>query len=103
MVNGIRTIYPSELNEGFGSKFHVGSRVRHETPDEGRRMHWLKRCKYNDKDEDNSPNTLDDKNYQASSQEFIQTIFVYLTIHLNISYDFSIYELSVISDTHSPC
>ena len=72
MVNGIRTIYPRGLSKGFGLKFCVGSRVRHETPEEGRRMHRLKRCEYNEKDEDDSPNRLSDKNYQASSHKFRQ-------------------------------
>ena len=35
----------------------------------GRRMHQPKHLKYNNKDEDNSPN---DKNDQASSQKFKQ-------------------------------
>ena len=35
-------------------------------------MHWLKCCEYNNKDENNCPNTLNDKNYQASSQKFRQ-------------------------------
>ena len=36
----------------------------HETLEEGQRMHQPKLCEYN-KDEDNSPNVLNDKNYQA--------------------------------------
>ena len=40
--------------------FCVGSRVR-QTPEEGRRKYWPKRCEYNNKDEDNSPKTLNDK------------------------------------------
>ena len=40
-----------------------GSRVR-QTPEEGR----LKRCGNNNKDEDNSSKTLNDKNQQASSE-----------------------------------
>ena len=39
MVNGIRKIYSRELNKGFGSKLLVGSRVRHEIPEEGRWSH----------------------------------------------------------------
>ena len=34
----------------------------------------LKRCGNNNKDEDNSPKTLNDKNHQASSQKFRQLI-----------------------------
>ena len=40
------------------------------TPEEGRRTYWPKRCENNNKDEDNSPKTLNDKNHQASSQKF---------------------------------
>ena len=51
MVNRIRTIYPCGLNEGFSSRFCVGSWVGHETPE----------C--NNEDEDNSPNILSNKNW----------------------------------------
>ena len=44
MVNGIKTIYPHGLNKGFGSKFRVGLRIHHDTPDEGYSMHLPKRC-----------------------------------------------------------
>ena len=66
MVNGIRTIYSHKLNKGIGSKFRVGSRVRHETPVEGQ-THQPKRCEYSNEDEDNNPNTLSEENYLASS------------------------------------
>ncbi len=55
----------------FFSKFRKGSRVR-QTPEEGRRTYRLKHCGNNNKDEDNSPKTLNDKNHQASSQKFRQ-------------------------------
>ena len=61
MVNGIRIIYPQRLNKGFSSKFSVNSQVQHETPEEGRRTHWLKCCEYNNEADDNSPNILSDK------------------------------------------
>ena len=64
----IRKIYPRELNKRFGSKFRVGSKVRHETPEESRRMHRSKCCEYNNKDEDNSSNTLNNKNYTGQQQ-----------------------------------
>ena len=60
MVNGFRTIN-KVLNEEFGSKFRVRSRVQHETPEEVRRTHRLKRYGHNNKDEDNSLDTLYDK------------------------------------------
>ena len=76
MVKRIRTIYPHGLNKGFSLKFCVGSRVWQETPDEGQRMHRLKRFEYNNKDEENS---LNDKNYQVSSQKFrLIVLFCYL-------------------------
>ena len=50
-----------QLNKGRSSKFREGSRVR-QTPEEGRRTYRPKRCGNNNKDEDNSPKTLNDKN-----------------------------------------
>ena len=70
MVNGIRTSDSQER----GSKFWVGSRVRQEIPEEGWRTYRLKRCKCNNKDEDNSPKRVNDKNYEASSKKFKQQI-----------------------------
>ena len=64
MANGIRTGDPRGLNKGRGSKFRVGSRIR-QTPEEGRRTYRPKRCGNNNKDEDNSPKTLNDKNRLA--------------------------------------
>ena len=55
MVSRIRASNPRELNKGRGSKFHIGSLVRQETTEEGRRTYRPKRCEYNNKDEDNSP------------------------------------------------
>ena len=40
--------------------------------EEGQRTYQPKRCGNNNKDEDNSPKNLDDKNQQASSQKFRQ-------------------------------
>ena len=40
------------------------------TLEEGWRIQQLKRCEKNNKDEDNSPKTLTDKNHQALSQKF---------------------------------
>ena len=51
MFNGIGTVYTYGSNKGFGSRFSVASRVRHETPEESRKTYWLKRCDYNNKDE----------------------------------------------------
>ena len=73
MANGIRTGDPRGFNKGRSSKFHEGSRVR-QTHEEGRRTYRPKRCVNNDKNEDNSPKTLNDKNPQASSQKFRQRI-----------------------------
>ncbi len=69
MAYGIRTGDPRGFNKGRSPKFRVGSRVR-QTPEEGRRTYRLKRCKNNNKDESNSPKTLNDKNHQAPSRKF---------------------------------
>ena len=61
MANRIRTGKPRGFNKGPNSKFREGSRVR-KTPEEGRRTYRPKRYGNNNKDEDNSPKTLHDKN-----------------------------------------
>ena len=66
MANGIKTGDPRGFNKGRSSKFHEGSRVRQVTK-EGRRTYQLKRCGNNNKDEDNSPKTLNDKNQLLES------------------------------------
>ena len=70
--NRIRTIYLSGLNTGLGSKFCESFRVWRETPEEGQRTQWPKRCEYNTENE-NHPNTQSDKSHQDSSQTFRQT------------------------------
>ena len=71
MANGIRTGNPRGFNRERRSKFCEGSRVR-QTPEEGRRTYRPKRCGNNNKDEDNNPKTLNDKNRLASSKRFRQ-------------------------------
>ena len=71
MANGIRTGNLRGLDKGRSSKFREGSRVR-QTHEEGRRTYRPKRYGNNNKDEDKSPKTLNDKNHQASSQKFKQ-------------------------------
>ena len=66
MANGIRTGDLRGFNKGRSSKFREGSRVR-QTPEECRRTYRPKRYGNNNKDEDNSPKNLNDKNQQASS------------------------------------
>ncbi len=61
------------FNQGRSAKFRECSRVR-QTPEEGRRTYRPKRCGNNNKDEDNSPKTINDKNQQASSKKFAQQI-----------------------------
>ncbi len=70
MANKIRTGDPRGFYKGRSSKFNEGSQVR-QTP-EGWRIYRPKRCGYNNKDEDNSLKTLNDKNHQALSQKFRQ-------------------------------
>ena len=71
MANGIRTGDPRGFNKGRTSKFHEGSRVR-QTSEENRRTYRPKCCGNNNKDEDNSLKTLNDKHQQALSQKFRQ-------------------------------
>ena len=71
MANGIRTGELRGFNKGCSSKFREGSRAQ-QTPEEGQRTYQPKRCGNNNKDEDNSPKTLNDKNQQGSSQKFRQ-------------------------------
>ena len=73
MANGIRTGDPRGFNKGRSSKFREGSRVQ-QTPEKGCRTYRPKHCENNNKDEDNSPKTLNDKNHQVSSQKFRQLI-----------------------------
>ena len=47
-----------------------------QTPEEGRRTYRSKRWGNNDKDEDNCPKTLNDKNHEASSQKFRQLEYI---------------------------
>ncbi len=61
MANGIRTGDPRGFNKERSSKFHEGSRVR-QIPEEGQRTYRPKRCGNNNKDEDNSPKTLNNVN-----------------------------------------
>ena len=60
MVNRFRTGDPRGFNKGRSSKFHEYSRVR-QTPEEGRRTYRPKRLGNNNKDDDSSPKTLNDK------------------------------------------
>ncbi len=62
MANGIRTDVPRGFNKGRSSKFSEGSRVR-QIREEGWRTYRPKRYGNNNKDEDNSPKNLNDKNY----------------------------------------
>ena len=71
MANEIRTGDLCGFNKGCSSKFCGGSWVR-QTPEEDQWTYRLKRYGNNDKDEDDSPKTLNDKNHQASSKKFRQ-------------------------------
>ena len=53
--------YSPAVKIGRSSKFSRGSQVR-QTPEEGRITYRPKRCGNNNKDEHNSPKTLNDKN-----------------------------------------
>ena len=60
MANGIRTGDSWRFNKGHNSKFRVGFRVR-QTPEQGWRTYRSKRCRNNNKYEDDSLKTLNDK------------------------------------------
>ena len=87
MANRIRTGDPRGFNNGRSSKFHEGSRVR-QTPEEGQRTYQPKRRGNNNKDEDNSLKTLNDKNQQTSFQKFRQLMYVFLDLYLILGLDF---------------
>ena len=71
MANGFRISDHCGFNKRLRSNFRVGSRVQ-QTSEEGRRTYRPKSCGNNNKDEDNSPKTLNDKNHQNLSQKFRQ-------------------------------
>ena len=73
MANGIRTGNPHGFNKGRISKFREGSQVR-QTPEKDRRRYRPKRYGINNKEENNSPKTINDKNHQGSSQKFWQLV-----------------------------
>ena len=62
MANRIRTGDSRGFNKGHSLKIRVGSPRVQQTPDEGRRTYRPKCCGNNNKDEDNSLKTLNDKN-----------------------------------------
>ena len=57
--------------KGRSLKFREGSRVQ-QTPEDGRRTYRSKHCGNNNKDEDNSPKTLNNK-IQLTTQKDINT------------------------------
>ena len=67
MANGTRKDDPRGFNKGRSSKFREGSRVW-QTPEEGRRTYRPKRCGNNNKDEENSAKTLNDKRNEQVSK-----------------------------------
>ena len=89
----IRTSDPCELNKGRGLNFHVSSRVQ-QTPEEGRSTYQLKHCEYNNKVEDNSLKTLNNKNQILEIQDkyiqelcwaeipWVNQIFIYKTCYI---------------------
>ena len=63
MANGMRSGDPRGFSKGRSLKLRGGSRVR-QTPEEGRWTYRPKRSGNNNKDEGNSPKTLNDKNLE---------------------------------------
>ena len=81
MGNGIRTGDLHRSNKGRSSKFREGSRIR-QIPEEGWRTYRPKRCGNNNKDEDNSPKTLNEKIDQVIL--FSKVIYVIILMSKNI-------------------
>ena len=73
MANRIGTGDPRGFNKGRSSKFREGSRVR-QTPEEGQRTCRSKRCRNNNKDEDNSPKTLNKSSIEIAVYEAIKYV-----------------------------
>ena len=65
MANEIRADDPRGFNKGCSLKFSEGSLIRHQ-PEEGRRTYRPKRRGNNNKDKDNNPKILNDKNFFLS-------------------------------------
>ena len=83
MANGIGTDDPHGFNKGRSLKLCVGSRVR-QTPEDCRRTYRLKRCGNNNKGEDNSSKTLNDKKRKKK-----QNLFVVVNSYLVASLSFN--------------
>ena len=77
LANGIRTGDARGFNNRLSSKFCEGSRVR-QTSEEGRRTYRPKRCGNNNKDEDNSPKNLNDKNQMDLFELLFKMIINYI-------------------------
>ena len=80
MANEIRTSDPSGFNKGCSSKFREGFQVQ-QTPEEGWRTYRPKRCE-NNKDEDNSPKTLNDKK-TLSCIEYMELVKLYELLRMS--------------------
>ena len=81
ILNACTRLWLTESEQAIpvDSKFRVRFRVR-QTPEEGQRTYRPKRCGNNNKNEDNSPKTLNDENHQASSHKFRQLIIIIIII-----------------------
>ena len=71
LANEIRTGDPRGFNKGRTSKFRVGSRIRQTDL----RIYRLKSCEINNKDEDSSPKTFNDKKKTSRFLSEIQTTY----------------------------
>ena len=78
MANGIRTVDPRGFNKGHSLKFHQGSRYR-QTPEDGQWTYQPKHCGNNNKDEDNSLKTLNNKKKFNVSFFFFSSIEIPFT------------------------
>ena len=79
MDSRMRTVYHHRLNKEFGSKFSEANRLQQKAPEEGRRIEWLKHCKYNNQDEDNTLNHVNNINYIMLS---IYSLYIWFYIYM---------------------
>ena len=83
MANGIRTGDPHGFNKGRSSKFCVGFRVR-QTPKEGRRTYRPKRSGNNDKAEDNSLKTFNDKKHTSIHSKIYKHYYLFYLLFIEL-------------------
>ena len=81
----IFTTFRAICPPAFFNKYPIGTDpIQYIENEKGWRTYRPKRCGNNNKDEDNCPKTLNDKNHQASSQKFRQLSYYFVLFIYNI-------------------